>query len=214
MRALGIAGTARALGIAGTARALGIAVTARASGGCAPPLPAKARWSTPAGATALRCSDRGRTAELAPRPAAAALRQAAVSQNTRRAARAARGPVLLTTAHKPAPRGRSPHCAARYPPLAATASTGPAKTSPVRKPPLANCNLPNRFRFVVACPGVCHECRLPWVGPGPMVSRRAAQASGWRAQRASSTDSRPLFEWSGRRPRSEFGRAPRRRAAQ
>jgi hypothetical protein len=43
---------------------------------------------------------------------------------------------------------------------------------------------------------------------------RAAQGRGRRAQRASSTDSRPLFDRSGRRPRREFGRAPAVRAAQ
>jgi len=43
------------------------ATIARASGGCAPPVPA-ARWSTPAGSTALRCSVRGCTAKLAARP--------------------------------------------------------------------------------------------------------------------------------------------------
>ncbi len=59
----------------------------------------------PCGPTALRCSKPRRTAELAARPAAAPLRQAAVSQKTKRAARAAAASALLVAT----PWGRCAH---------------------------------------------------------------------------------------------------------
>jgi len=73
---------------------------------CARPGPGGRGW--PCGPTPLRCSEPWRTAELASRPAAAALRQAAVSQKTKRATRAATARALLVAP----PWGRGGHRAA------------------------------------------------------------------------------------------------------
>ena len=51
-------------------------------------------------------------------------------------------------------------------------------------------------------------------GCGAPLKRREAQGSWPRAQRASSSDSAPLFERSERSERSEFGDGPRDRASQ
>jgi len=210
----------------------------QAGGGCAPPVPAS-RWSPPAGATALRCSVRGRTAELASRPVAAPLRQAAVSQSTKRAARAARGPALLATAPIAGPGGAQP-------PPAATIGGTPQKSVAV----LSTCRKASDITAHLAR-GKPRELgrppRLPWsrrsppsgFGAANFLNRSAAVFAAGRAplpatssgcpvcapapwardeQRRSRGGARSalrrlthgrLSERSGRRPRSEFGRAPR-----
>jgi len=79
-----------------------------------------------AGPYPVCCSQRGRTAELAVRPAAAPLRQAAVSQKRKRAARAAPAPALLV-----APYGA--HAGAGQPGLVA-AAVALQLTAPLSRP--------------------------------------------------------------------------------
>ena len=117
----------------------------------------------------------------------AALRQAAASLRTKRASRADPDAALLAALHGPAPR----------PPL----PRGPRQSSAIR---------PAGAVRDEHCAGVPVSRRGGWGGSVAHVGvAEERRASGPRAQRASSSDSRPVFERSERSERSEFGRGAR-----
>ncbi len=138
------------------------------------------RGGRPCRATALRCAVRGRTAELAARPADAALKHAAVSQKWRRAV--ARRPRPCAARHRVLWRPRRSAATARNQHLdhrldcVATARSGR----------LPYCNA---TAFA--------EIRVPCTGSGPIEGRGAQRRRrGGARPRASTSDSRPLSERS------------------
>ena len=152
----------------------------------AAPRRGRLRGGRPCGTTALRCAVRGRTAELAARPAAALLGHAAVSQKGGRAgARRARGLVLLATASYAGPGGAQP-------PLAVTTSTGQTNIPP----PLRSHD--PWMRRSPACHATEFAARSGCPAPVSAPSGGAVRSAGGGAARlrASFSDSRPLSERS------------------
>ena len=134
--------------------------------------------------TPLRCSARGRAAELAAFAALTTLKQLRRVRSRSALARADPGPALLV-ATEIAPTGyRLP----RSPP-------GGRRAGRVRAPPL-------------------FPQRRVRAGRGAPLRRREAQGLWPRAQRASCSDSSQLSERSERSERSEFCDGPRDRASQ
>ncbi len=135
-------------------------------------------------ATALRCAVRGRTAELAPRPAAVALRHAAVSQKVGRAG--APRPRPCAARHRVLCRPRRGAAAARNHDLGRANETAPiAKAVPAEAPSCSQCH------------GLCHGIRVPCTGSGPIRGRgEQRRRRGGARSRASTSDSRPLSERS------------------
>ena len=171
----------------------------------AAPRRGRLRGSRPYVATTLRCAVRGRTAELAARPAAALLGHAAVSRKGGRAgARRARGLVLLATASYAGPGGAQP-------PLAVTTSTGQTNR------PLPYCGPAIRNAAISCLPwhGVSREIRVPCTGSGPIRGRgEQRRRRGGARSRATSSDSRPLSERSVPAGREVSGPCAPARAAQ
>ena len=124
----------------------------------AAPRRGRLRGGRPCGATALRCAVRGRTAELAPRPAAVALRHAAVSQKVGRAG--APRPRPCAARHRVLCRPRRGAAAARNHDLGRANETAPiAKAVPAEAPSCSQCH------------GLCHGIRVPCTGSGPIRGR-------------------------------------------